>query len=197
MRGRISDFETRYRAAPSRGSTAIPLSCESPIFMEKAAFFAFHEAALGPGVICCVACAAAEAIVAFGTAMSEGMLASCSNSTARIQRPRMGLPADLPSPPIAEPIPTSLHFACSTEDSRLSDAPARVPPHVRRSPAAAVTKRQDGLLNDDGVANADTPPSTSQTGDPDDRHAGAASRPLDIRVLRRTALACQTTASAN
>ena len=165
--------------------------------MEKAAFSAFHEAALGPGVVCCVACAAAEAIVAFGTAMSEGMLASCSNSTARIRRPRMGLPIDLPSPPIAGPIPTSLHFACFAEDGRLSDASARNLPHVCRSPAAAVANRQNGLLNDDGVANADTPPSTSQTSDLDDRHARAASCPLDIRLLRRPALACQTTASAN
>ena len=151
--------------------------------MEKAAFSAFHEAAFGPGVFCCVACAAAEAIVAFGTAMSEGMLASCSNSTARIRRPRMRPPIDLPSTPTAELIPTSLHFACFADDSCLSDALARIPPHVLRSPTAAISNRQNGLLNDDGVANADTPPSTSQTGDFDDRHARAASRPLVVWVL--------------
>jgi hypothetical protein len=165
--------------------------------MEKAAFSAFHETALGPGVVCCVACAAAEAIVAFGTAMSEGMLASCSNSTARIRRPRMGPFADLPSPPIAEPVPTSLHFSSFAEYGRLSDAPARTLPHACRPLAAALSNGRNGLLNDDGVANADTPPSTPQTGDLDDRHARAASCPLDIWLLRRTALACQTTASAN
>lgn len=151
--------------------------------MEKAAFSAFHETAFGPGVVCCVACAAAEAIVAFGTAMSEGMLASCSNSTARVRRPRMGPLINLPSPPIAEPVPTSLHFACFAEGCRQSDAFARIPPHVRRSPVAVIPNRQNGLLNDDGVANADTPPSTSPTSDLDDRHARAAARPLDIRVL--------------
>jgi hypothetical protein len=166
--------------------------------MEKAAFSAFHETALGPGVTCCVACAAAEAIVAFGTAMSEGMLASCSNSTARIWRPRMGPLVDLPSPPIAGPIPTSLHFSSFADYGCLSDALARALPQACRPRADEVSNGRNGLLNDDGVANADTPPSTtSQTGDHDDRHARAAPCPLDIRVLRRTALACQTTASAN
>jgi len=163
--------------------------------MEKAAFSAFHEPAFGPSLVCCVACAAAGAIVAFGTAMSEGMLASCSNSTARIRRPRMGSPADLPSPPIAQPVPTSPHFTCLPEDSRLSDAPARVPPQARRSLAAAFSSGRNGLLNDDGVANADTPPSTSDQ--PDSRHARTAARPLDIRVPGRPVLACQTIASAN
>jgi hypothetical protein len=183
LRGRISNFETRYRAAPARGSTAIPLSYESPIFMEKAAFSAFHEAALGPGVICCVACAAAEAIVAFGTAMSEGMLASCSNSTARIRWPRMGPPADLPSTPIADLIPTSLHFALFADNCRSSGASARILPQVPRSLAAGIAIGQSGLINYDGEVNADTPPSTSQTGDLEDRHFRAAARSLDIRVL--------------
>jgi hypothetical protein len=164
---------------------------------EKAAFSAFHETAFGPGVVGCVACAAAEAILAFGTAMSEGMLASISNSTAGIRRPRMGPPIDLPSPPIAEPIPTSLHFSSFAEYGRLSDAPARILPHACRPPAFELSNGRNGLLNDDGVANADTPPSTSQTGDPDDRHARTAAYALDSRVLRRPALACQTTASAN
>jgi hypothetical protein len=95
----------------------------------------------------------------------------------------MGPPADLPSTPIAELIPTSLHFARFADDGRLSDASARIPPHVPRSPAAGIAIGQNGLINDDGVANADTPPSTSQTGDLDDRHARAAARPMDIRVL--------------
>jgi len=151
--------------------------------MEKAAFSAFHETALGPGVVCCVACAAAEAIVAFGTAMSEGMLASCSNSTARIRWPRMGPPTDLPSPPTAKPVPTSLHFSSFAKNGCLSDAPARTLPHACRPPAAEVSNGRNGLINDDGVANADTPPSTSQTGDLDDRHVPAAACPLDIRVL--------------
>lgn len=109
----------------------------------------------------------------------------------------MGPPTDLASPPIAEPIPNSLHFSRFAEYGRLSDAPARTLPHACRPPAAEVTNGRNGLLNDDGVANADTPPSTSQTGDPDDRHARAAACPLAIWVLRRPALACQTTASAN
>ena len=165
--------------------------------MEKAAFSAFHETALGPGVVCCVACAAANAILAFGTAMSEGMLASCSNSTARIRRPRMGPLADLPSPPIAEPIPTSLHFAHLDDDGRVCRASALALPHAQRSSEVALPNGQNGLPNDDGVANADTPPSTSQTGDQADRHVRAAAGSLDIRLLRGAALACQTTPSAN
>ncbi len=149
----------------------------------ESSVFAFHETAFGPGVVCCVACAAADAIVALGTAMSEGMLASCSNSTARIRRPRMGPPTDLPSPPIAEPIPTSLHFARLDDDGRLPDGHSRAVLHARRSPAAAIPNRQNRLLNDDGVANADTPPSTSPTSDLADRHARVAERPLDIRIL--------------
>jgi hypothetical protein len=95
----------------------------------------------------------------------------------------MGPTTDLPSPSTAQFIPTSLHFARFAEDGRLPGAPARIPPHVHRSPAAAIANGPNGLLNDDGVANADTPPSTSQTGDLDDRHVRAAARPLDIRVL--------------
>jgi hypothetical protein len=115
--------------------------------------------------------------------MSEGMLASCSNSTARIGGQGWGRPTDLPSLPIAQPVPTSLHFSSFAEFGRLSDAPARTLPHACRPPAAAVSNGRNGLLNDDGVANADTPPSTSQTGDLDDRHVPAAARSLDIRVL--------------
>lgn len=150
---------------------------------ESSVFLLFNEPAFGPHVTCCVAYDAAEAIVAFGTAMSEGMLASCSNSTARIRWPRMGPPADLPSTPIADLIPTSLHFALFADNCRSSGASARILPQVPRSPAAGIAIGQSGLINYDGVVNADTPPSTSQTGDLEDRHFRAAARSLDIRVL--------------
>jgi len=109
----------------------------------------------------------------------------------------MGPPTDLPSPPIAEPIPTSLHVACFDDDGRSCDAPARALRRAHRSPAAEFANGQHGLLTDDGVANADTPPSTSQTGNPADRHVRFAARPLEIQFSGRTALACQTTASAD
>jgi hypothetical protein len=95
----------------------------------------------------------------------------------------MGPPANLPSTPIAKLIPTSLHFAPFADDGRRFDTSARIPPHMPRLPVAGIAIGQSGLINDDGVANADTPPSTPQTGDLDDRHVRAQARPLDIRVF--------------
>lgn len=128
---------------------------------------------------CCVAYAEAGAILAPGTAMSEGMLASCSNSTAKIRRTWMSPPADLPSSRTDETIPTNPNFASSTERDRTCGAGAYAP--ARRARMAAFSSGRNRNLNDDGVANADTPPSTSQTGYPSNRHARAAARPLDFQ----------------
>src|SRR5690606_16671971 len=104
-------------------------------------------------------------------------------------------PADLPSSQTDEPVLTSLYFASRTERGRLPGTHAMT--HGYRARHVAFSNGRNRLLNDDGVANADTPPSTSQSNHAANRHARAAARPMGMRLPQRSALACQTTASAN
>jgi hypothetical protein len=140
----------------------------------------FSFSRFGPKVVrvCCVACAEAGAMVVLGAAMSEGMLASYSNSTTRIRRTWMVPLADLPSLQTYEAVLTSLNFASPIERGRVCSA--RTSTHGHPARTAAFSNGRNRLLNDDGVANADTPPSTSQTDHAADRHARAAALPLEI-----------------
>ena len=131
---------------------------------------------------CCVASAETGAAVALGAAMSEGMLASYSNSTARIRRTWMGPLADLPSSRTDETILTSPNFVSVPNVGRTSGA--RASSHEHRARKVALSHGRNRLLNDDGVANADTPPSTSQTYHAGNRHARAAARPLEVQLPR-------------
>jgi hypothetical protein len=106
---------------------------------------------------------------AFGNAMSEGMLASYSNSKVGIRRPWMGPSPDLPSPLTKKLILTSLHCTRHDEFCRPLEAMARAPRgNLARTPEPS-RQGKVGLPNDDGVANANTPSSTSQSLRPDNR----------------------------
>jgi hypothetical protein len=97
------------------------------------------------------------------TRRARGMLASYSNSKAEIRRTWMGPPPDLPPSQKTKPILISLH--CTRYDGicRSAEGNARV---KRAHPArtSRLTRQgKVGLPNDDGVANANTPSSTSQS----------------------------------
>ena len=123
-----------------------------------------------PGAGSCVAYLQPGRSRAAGNATSEGMLASYSNSKVGIRRTWMGPPPGLPPSTIMMLILTSLH--CTRYDGicRPFGAGARA---LRRSVLARASElsRQGnvGVPNDDGVANANTPSSSSQSLGSDNR----------------------------
>jgi hypothetical protein len=111
-----------------------------------------------------------ERPIVSGNAKSEGMLASYSNSKAEIRRTWMGPPPDLPLSPKTKLILISLH--CTRYDgiccSAVGNARVKRAYHARTS---GLNRRgKVGLPNDDGVANANTPSSTSQSYRSDNRN---------------------------
>lgn len=139
--------------------------------MEKAAFFCFPRYGFRAERGWLRRFPAAKVNGHPGNAMSEGMLASFSNSTTGIRRTWMGPPPDLPPHLTTKPILTSLH--CTRYDGNCR--PTEIVARAKRGALIARTSglsRQGkvGLPNDDGVANANTPSSTSQSLGPNDRH---------------------------
>jgi hypothetical protein len=135
----------------------------------KRTSFAFHRPAPGSGVRWLRRLPAAEAGNAIGIAMSEGMLARHSNSKAGIRRTWMGPPPELPPSRTMKPILISLH--CTRYDGMTHPVEAA---HAMRSVILARARRLSrqgkvGLPNDDGVANANTPSSSSQSLGSDNR----------------------------
>lgn len=92
----------------------------------------------------------------------------------------MGPPADLPSRPTTDPIHLSHHFAPASKQGPLPDICAL--PQLYRTLEAPLRHGWDRLLNDDGVANADTPPPTPRKDHAANRHARAAERPMGFRL---------------
>jgi hypothetical protein len=112
-----------------------------------------------------------ERPIASGNAKSEGMLASYSNSKTEIQRTWMGPPPDLPPSLTTKPILISLH--CTRYDGicRSAEGNARVKRDAHPARTSGLTRQGNvGLPNDDGVANANTPSSSSQSYRSNDRH---------------------------
>jgi hypothetical protein len=127
----------------------------------------------GPAAGCggCVAYLQPRRAVAVGTAMSEGMLARHSNSRTGIRRTWMGPPPDLPPFLTMKPILTSLHCTRYDGNCRRVEAAARTMRGAILARASGLSRQgKVGLPNDDGVANANTPSSTSQSHGPDDRY---------------------------
>ena len=99
------------------------------------------------------------------------MLASFSNSTAEIRRTRMGPPPGLPPFLTTKPILTSLHCTRYDGNCRPTEAVARAKRGAILARASELSRQgQVGVPNDDGVANANTPSSTSQSHGSNDRH---------------------------
>jgi hypothetical protein len=105
------------------------------------------------------------------TRRARGMLASYSNSKTEIQRTWMGPPPDQPPSPKTKPILISLH--CTRYDGicRSAEGNARVKRDAHPARTSGLTRQGNvGLPNDDGVANANTPSSSSQSYRSNDRH---------------------------
>jgi len=102
--------------------------------------------------------------------MSEGMLASYSNSATEIRRTWMGPPPDLPPSRTKKPILTSLHCTRYDGNCRPTEAATRASRGANPVRTSGLSRQgKVGLRNDDGVANADTPSSTSQSLGSDNR----------------------------
>jgi hypothetical protein len=96
--------------------------------------------------------------------MSEGMLATRSNSKTGIRRTWMGPLPDLPPFTTTKLILNSLH--CTRYDGirRPLEAVARAERGTFLARTSEIARQGIvGLSNDDGVANANTPSSTSQS----------------------------------
>jgi len=104
------------------------------------------------------------------TRRARGMLASYSNSKAEIRRTWMGPPPDRPPSPPTKPILLSLHCTRYDEIRRSIEGTARVKRGVPPARTSEFNRQGNvGLPNDDGVANANTPSSTSQSLGSDNR----------------------------
>lgn len=115
---------------------------------------------------------AAKAMVRPGNAMSEGMLASYSNSRSGIRRSRIGPSSDLPPSQLKTPILISLHSTRYDGIFRPLDDMLRAERGTKLARTCGLSRQgKVGLPNDDGVANADTPSSASQSPKSDNRQA--------------------------